>query len=56
VNGFVRFVEEVYRGEPQRPIWRKPRFYHWIEIVSVISIDRAITKRTSWLIPELQFN
>lgn len=35
-NGFVRFVEESYRGEPQTPVVGGLRLYQWLALGGVI--------------------
>jgi prolipoprotein diacylglyceryltransferase len=42
VNGFGRFVEEAYRGEPQTVIHAGLRLYQWVAIGSVLA-GAAIT-------------
>lgn len=36
LNGFGRFVEEAYRGEPQTPVYAGLRFYQWVALATVI--------------------
>jgi prolipoprotein diacylglyceryltransferase len=35
LNGFARFVEEAYRGEPQTPFLAGLRLYQWLAVASV---------------------
>ena len=37
MNGFGRFVEEAYRGEPQTPVIFGLRLYQWIATLSVVA-------------------
>lgn len=37
LNGFGRFVEEAYRGEPQTPVYAGLRFYQWVALATVIA-------------------
>ncbi|APR79281.1 Prolipoprotein diacylglyceryl transferase [Minicystis rosea] len=36
LNGFGRFVEEAYRGEPQTPVYARLRFYQWVALGTVL--------------------
>ncbi|MFT3770215.1 MAG: prolipoprotein diacylglyceryl transferase [Minicystis sp.] len=37
LNGFGRFVEEAYRGEPQTPVYARLRFYQWVALGTVVT-------------------
>jgi prolipoprotein diacylglyceryltransferase len=59
-SGLGRFVEEMYRGEPQTPIIGELRLYQWIAILSVVvgavftslpSMGEAQPPQFSWLAP-----
>ena len=36
MSGLARFVEEIYRGEPQTPIRARLSIYQWLAIASVL--------------------
>ena len=42
LNGFSRFVEESYRGEPQTPIVMQLRLYQWIAMIGIV-LGAALT-------------
>jgi hypothetical protein len=47
LNGFGRFVEEAYRGEPQTPVFAGLHFYQWIAIGTVVAGAAVTTIRTT---------
>ena len=55
LNGSGRFVEELYRGEPQTPYWAGMRIYQWIAVVTII-LGAFFTTIPSDIIPAFQFN
>lgn len=57
LNGFGRFVEEAYRGEPQTPIYARLRFYQWVALGTVIlgAIVTALPSTAPAPSPELSW-
>lgn len=47
MNGFGRFVEEAYRGEPQTPIYAGLRLYQWVALGGVLAGGFVMTLDTA---------
>ena len=56
LNGFSRFVEESYRGEPQTPIVMQLRLYQWIAMIGIILGVALTTIPYSIIRPGIQFS